>query len=478
MHTQRNLETMLFVALLVLVGAVYCKDYAPDASVLRTLNISLVPAPGLSLSEAFGDIFANVSDFNNFNIVDHVDVLASGFVWLESPVYVSNSFLQGVLFSDVKIEHLGRTYFWDQTTNETRIFIDNAGIIGSSNNDWLIKFRNFSEWVELGPNGMYLSQDGESLFMAQHGNRQIIQLDLANVDETNQFVSSCNISVIADEYNSISLNSPNDMTFTGDEQYIYFTDPPFGLQRFDDVNINSYFNQRDLTFNGIYVYDRESNLLKLFDDTMPAPNGISISDDNDKYLLVANTLNITSVEPFWRLYDLDSYNNNGILSSTDIKFDDTIWEKIIDFPLCDGIDYFGNNLFFAAGPSGIYIIDASQSRNGDDYILGRITIGDLVSNIDYDYPYLYVTANTNLFRICLKSYCSNNDTRSSDNDNSDSTNNNDSHSNDDTTLIYILVGIGVVALVVLIALLWYCQCLCPKNKKQESNSTEDNYSRF
>ena len=83
----------MFLLLLTVLADVVSGEFEPDSDVLSSLSISLVAAPNLTLAEVFGDIFSDVTDFDEFNVTDNVDVLASGFVWSESPVYVSNKML-------------------------------------------------------------------------------------------------------------------------------------------------------------------------------------------------------------------------------------------------------------------------------------------------------------------------------------------------------------------------------------------------
>ena len=60
------------------------------------------------------------------------------------------------------------------------------------------------------------------LTIDQHGNRRVVRVER---DES--------LTVLADRYQGKRLNSPNDLVYFSDGG-VYFTDPPFGLPRFDD----------------------------------------------------------------------------------------------------------------------------------------------------------------------------------------------------------------------------------------------------
>jgi len=91
--------------------------------------------------------------------------------------------------------------------------------------------------------------------------------------------------VIADKYKGQRFNSPNDMTLGPDQQYIYFTDPPYGLKEKGrkDVNDPNHFyvdSKSEIGFSGIYrVKIGDPSSVELLEKSLLRPNGIVFSSD-------------------------------------------------------------------------------------------------------------------------------------------------------------------------------------------------------
>jgi len=285
-------------------------------------------------------------------------VIASGFKWAEGPVYIAAG--DYLLFSDIPNN---KVYKWTRN-GDTSLFLSHSGFSGDG---------YYSK--EQGSNGLLLSKQNELILM-QHGNRRVAKMN-ASFDAPKPV-----FTVLADNYKGKKLNSPNDavMAANGD---IYFTDPPYGLEKRLDES------SKQLPFQGVYLL-KANGTLELFTDELKFPNGITLSPD-EKYLYVANS---DPDNKIWMQFELDS---KGMKKSGKIlyhaKEDDG---KDDGNP--DGMKMNKEGYLFAAGPQGIWIFNPSGE------LIARIYTGRLTANCAFgkDEKELFITADDDLMHIKLK----------------------------------------------------------------------------
>lgn len=112
-------------------------------------------------------------------------------------------------------------------------------------------------------NGMTLGGDG-ALIVCEQGN-ETRRARISRVDR-----STGSVSVIVDRWRGLSLNSPNDVVELSDGS-IWFTDPSYGhLQG---------FRPESVTGDYVYRWDPATHALDVVDDTLDKPNGIAFSPD-------------------------------------------------------------------------------------------------------------------------------------------------------------------------------------------------------
>ena len=194
------------------------------------------------------------------NPIDSVEVIGSGYLWTEGPVWLGDENGQ-LLFSDVP----GNTiyswrprpsgfpddgeYSWDGAS--TSVFLHPSGREGA------LPMRDHVR--EGGANGLALGRGG--LVICDSGNRCISLVDLETRQKT----------VLADRFEGKRLNSPNDLVVARNGD-IYFTDPPYGLIGVRDSPL------RELDITGVFRITADNQLQLVADDLFP--NGIGLSPDN------------------------------------------------------------------------------------------------------------------------------------------------------------------------------------------------------
>ncbi|MCG8351791.1 MAG: SMP-30/gluconolactonase/LRE family protein [Chloroflexales bacterium] len=280
-----------------------------------------------------------------------LEQIAEGFVFTEGPVWVQKE--GALLFSSPNTNTI---YRW-RPEGKIEVFRAKSGYSGT----------NIGEYTQPGSNGLTFSPDG-LLTICQHGNRRVIRVNPHG-----------DIAVLADTYQGMRLNSPNDLVYKSDGA-LYFTDPPFGLPRmFDDP-------RKETPFSGVYRV--KDGAITLLDDTLNGPNGIAFSPD-EKYLYVGNWDMAAKVV---KRYDVQE---DGSVTNGKIFFDMT---NAPGADAIDGIkvDQAGN--LYVCGPGGIWIISAEGEQ------LGLIELPEDPHNLawgDADGQALYITALTSIYRIRL-----------------------------------------------------------------------------
>jgi len=288
-----------------------------------------------------------------------IEVLASGFDWIEGPVWVAekNHPAGGhLLFSDIPRNQVVR---WDEGVG-TKIFLMPSGYTGPG------KYGG-----EPGSNGLLLDSQRQ-LVSCEHGDRRLSVLTNSGGKRT-----------LVDNYGGKRLNSPNDACYhpNGD---LYFTDPPYGLpEGYDDP-------RRELDFCGVFRLSKDGRTTLLTKE-LTRPNGIAFSPDH-------KTLYVAQSDPKAAIWKSFPVEDDGTLGEGKLFYDATqaVEEKLPGLP--DGMKTDKDGNLWASGPGGIYIFTPEAK------LLGRISTGERTSNCAWgdDGSTLYLTADMYLCRVKTK----------------------------------------------------------------------------
>jgi gluconolactonase len=279
-----------------------------------------------------------------------IEKLAEGFNWSEGPTWHEDA----VVFSDVP-ENIA--YRWKEGMKSAEVFLKPSGMTTPTPG-----FR------EQGSNG--LSRDAQGrLLVCMHGDRRIARWEKGV------------FTTIADRFEGKRFNSPNDMAVrkNGD---IYFTDPPYGLDKGDSSPL------KELPFNGVFRVNTKGEVALVTKD-VNWPNGIGFSPD-EKILYVAVS---DGKAPRVMAYDVQP---DGSVTNERVFFDALKARKDGDKGSCDGmkVDALGN--VWATGPGGVLVISPAGK------LLGRILTGQATGNCCWGGPdgsTLYITADMFLVRV-------------------------------------------------------------------------------
>lgn len=253
---------------------------------------------------------------------DAVEVIASGFIWSEGPVWVGGE--DGhLLFSDVPGNAI---YSWDG--EQTTAFLAPSGFRGFPIPDSL---------REAGSNGLALGRGG--LLLADSGTRALARVDLATREK----------AVFAESYQGKRFNSPNDLVLARNGD-IYFTDPPFGLAGVRESPL------RELPFTGVFRVTPDDQVHLIADNL--SPNGLALSPDN-RVLYATDSSG-------WVAIDLDASG----MPTGQRQF---VASELVGGTRGDGMKADSAGNIWASGRSGIYVFSPEGKHIGFAPIAGRVS---------------------------------------------------------------------------------------------------------
>jgi gluconolactonase len=288
----------------------------------------------------------------------YTEIIADSLDWAEGPLWLDKQ--QALLFTDIPQNTI---YKWTAATGK-QIYLRPAGYTST-----------IPRGGETGANGLALNARGQ-LLLCQHGDRRIALMDAPIDAPAPKFLT------VADNFQGKKFDSPNDLVLD-DSNNIYFTDPPYGLEKnADDKN-------KEAAHQGVYRV-RKDGTVQLLIDSLTRPNGLAFMPGK-KTLIIANS---DAEKKYWYAFDLD---DNDSLVNPRIFYDaNEAGKKDKGSP--DGLKIDKNGNVFATGPGGVWIFDKNAK------LLGKIRFPEFVSNCAFadDEKTLYVTADMYVVKVSLR----------------------------------------------------------------------------
>ncbi|WP_419757998.1 SMP-30/gluconolactonase/LRE family protein [Acidisoma sp.] len=284
-------------------------------------------------------------------IIGHVKLekLYTGSRWAEGPVYVPSA--KSLLWSDIPRDSVMR---YDETDGSVSVFEHPCGH----------------------HNGHTLDDFGR-VIACEHSGRRVSRLEYDGTWTT-----------LADRFEGRRLNSPNDVVQRRDGS-IWFTDPTYGI----DSHYEGHAAQSEIGASNVYRIEPVTREVTAVITDMVRPNGLAFSPD-ETLLYVADTgvshvpthprqIVTYSVEP-----DQRSVKPLGVFAT-------------LESGVYDGfrVDREGNVWTSAGEGVSVYAPDGT--------LIGRIPVGELVSNVAFGGPKrnrLYITAQTSLYSIYVNAH--------------------------------------------------------------------------
>ena len=287
-----------------------------------------------------------------------IEIIADSCNWTEGPLYIRDG--DYFIFSDIPDNKI---YKWKEGQGKS-LYLTPSGYTGI-----------YKREKHAGSNGLLLDPQGK-LILLQQGDRRIARMNSSLDNPKPEF------TLLADKYHGKLLNSPNDAVYNNNGD-LYFTDPPYGLDKgIDDTS-------RQLDFQGVYRLEKNGQV-DLLTKELKYPNGITLSPDG-KYLYVANS---DPDNMIWMQYEL---NEDGLVKSQRIFYEVHSFEKK-ELGAPDGMKMNRRGYLFATGPEGLWIF------NPGGKLVARMYTGQLTSNcaLSSDEKTLYMTCDDYIMRLKLK----------------------------------------------------------------------------
>jgi gluconolactonase len=295
----------------------------------RVLEASSLTAPIPTRLESNTDSFATV------NGDAWTERLFTGGRWLEGPTYFPAG--RYLVFSDIPNDRLLR---WDETSNVVSVFRSPA------------RFANGHTRDRLG-----------RLVSCEQGPRRVVRTEH---DGT--------LRVLADAYEDLRLNSPNDIVERSDGS-LWFTDPSYGI----DSDYEGHRAPAEQPGCFVYRLDPASGKLTVVADDFVRPNGLAFSED-ESTLYIADTH-----EKHLRAFDVtdDGLTGGNVLCTCQAGS-------------FDGLRLDDEGRIWAAAHDGVHCI----SPEGE--LLGRLLLPEVVSNLTFggsQRNQLFITATSTLYAL-------------------------------------------------------------------------------
>ncbi len=276
------------------------------------------------------------------------EVLADGCIWCEGPVWIG----ERLYFNDIPNK---RMLSW-HPVNGVELVLDN------------------NEFA----NGNTRGLDGR-MVSCEHGGRRVIARN--NPGDLND------VQVIADQYQGMRLNSPNDVVIKSDGT-VWFTDPSYGI----DSNAQGYQAISEIGSNNVYRVDENGSVNCVVDD-FEKPNGLAFSPD-ESLLYIADSGAIGGSE--FSVVDHRLPHHIRVFNVIDNTLENSRVFVEIDAGVPDGFRVDSEGYLWCSAADGIRCL----SPEGE--LIGKILLPAPVANCCFGGESgtdLFITASDRVYRV-------------------------------------------------------------------------------
>lgn len=296
------------------------------------------------------DVVSITPAFDQYRVGNSaIQRLWTGGLWLEGPAW------NGV----------GRFLLWSDIPNNVQLrWLEEDGHVST--------FRNPSG----NSNGNTFDWEGRQI-SCQHGERRVVRYEH---DGT--------MTVLADEYEGLPFNSPNDAVVHPDGG-IWFTDPPYGT-----AAVGGYEgNPGELHHpNAVYRIDPTTTTVERVTDEVEAPNGLCFSPDYDRLYVVDTGASPGNIKVF-DVVDETALDNGEEFS--DMTFDGTHVGPDAVRADIDG-NIWASGGWVGYGSDGVHVFTPEGER------IGHIRLPETTSNLVFGGPKrnrLMITASQSIYAV-------------------------------------------------------------------------------
>ncbi len=290
-----------------------------------------------------------VADPRFLALVDHdarLHHLADGCTWAEGPVYVADDDV--LLWSDVRSNRRMQLHV---VTGTVTVAAQPA---------------NFCNGHTIDPSGRVIA--------CEHGTRSVVRFEH---DGTR--------TVLADRFDGMRLNSPNDVVVASDGA-VWFTDPTYGI----DSDAEGHRADSEIGSSNVYRIDPDSDAVTVEITDMVRPNGLAFSlDERSIYVADTGASHVEHGPRHIRRFDVD---NGRVVGGGEV------------FAICpagvfDGFRFDADGRIWASGELGVhcYLVDGT--------LLGTVRLPEVCANLVFggaDRSTLFMTANTSLYSLRVR----------------------------------------------------------------------------
>jgi gluconolactonase len=192
------------------------------------------------------------------------------------------------------------------------------------------------------------------------------------------------LTVLADNFQGKSLNSPNDVVVKSDGS-IWFTDPTYGI----DSDYEGHRAESEIGASYVYRIDPQSGEITVVCDDFIKPNGLAFSPDERLFYVVDTGRTHGAQNPaHMRVFDVSP---EGKLSNGRVFADCTKG-------LFDGFRLDTAGRIWTSAGDGVHCYDP------DGTLIGKILIPEAVANVCFGGPKrdrLFICATTSLYAVRL-----------------------------------------------------------------------------